>query len=531
MVNEQLHIKNDRFRDFLFPAPIVFSACAAIAVFYLCCALQFYVSPFIVFFFFLFSVFGSAFLATFHFFLKRKKKTSVKPIPELLYVFAGFAAGGYAFLRLAVLYSPVVSLADSEKTERIQCILTGEAAPAGTKYYSAEAKLLSCSYKNLAEFSAKGNIRVFFPAEMVKQNNAFSITAFKSEKENACKNFSKGAIFAAEGKFGKKKDSITPSVFFIGTKVPSFLGWESFFSGLRARFRFSLMRLLAGWGGAGGLLLALLSANKDFLESACSSSFRNAGLAHILALSGMHVSLVSLAAIRMGSIFGKRSFSINFSLVSIVLFVWFAGSAPSLNRALGMMIILVVGKSLALQPDMLAVLSTMLIAHILIKPADALSLGFMLSYGALAGILLFGEALIEVFRGKVPPKVLGGISASLGAQAFTAPAVISKIGIIAPIGIIASVLISPIVSFFLILGMASVFFAFLFPFTEVIFSGILNFLYTIIVMLAQFFAAAPLLEPQTVLQKIVFSGIPFTAGFLMIKIACTIKKKRAEDAF
>ena len=531
MVNEQLNIKNPGFWETVFPAPVVFTACTAIAVFYLCCALQSYFSPFIVFFFFLFSVLGFIFMFACYSFLKKKKKTSVKPIKILLYIFAGFAAGMYAFLRLFVLYSPVLSLAETEKAECIQCILTGEAVPAGTKYYSAEAKLLSCSYKNAAEFSAKGNIKVFFPAEMVKQNNAFSITAFKSKKENACKNFSKGAILAAEGKFGTKKDKITPAVFFIGGKIPEFLGWNSFFSGLRARFRFNLMRLLAGWGGAGGLLLALLSANKDFLETVCSFSFKNAGLAHILALSGMHVSLVSLAAIRMGTVFGKRSFAIKFSLISIVLFVWFAGSAPSLNRALGMMIILVVGKSLALKPDMLAVLSTMLIAHILIKPADALSLGFMLSYGALAGILLFGGALIEILRGKIPPKLLGGVSASLGAQAFTAPAVITKIGILAPIGIIASVIISPIVSFFLILGMASVFFAFLFPFTGVIFNFILNFLYKIIVMLAQFFAAFPLLEAQTLLHKTLFSCISFTAGFIMIKAAYIIKKNRAEGTF
>lgn len=531
MVNEQVNTKKNGFRDSVFPAPVVFAACASIAVFYLCCALQSYLSPFIVFFFFLVSVLGFTFVFAFYYVLNRKKKKGIKPVKILLFVFAGFAAGVYAFLRLFVLYSPVLSLAESQKTECIQCMLTGEAVPAGTKYYSAEAKLVSCSYKNGSKFSAKGNIKVFFPAEMVKQNNAFAITAFKSENENICTDFSKGAILFAEGKFGTKKDKITPAVFFIGNKVPVFLGWSSFFSGLRARFRFNLMRLLAGWDGAGGLLLALLSANKDFLESVCSSSFRNAGLAHILALSGMHVSLVSLAAIRMGTVFGKRSVAINFSLASIVLFVWFAGSAPSLNRALGMMIIVVAGKLLALQPDMLAVLSTMLTVHILIKPADALSLGFMLSYGALAGILLFGEAVIEVFRGKVPPKLLGGISASLGAQAFTAPAVISKIGIIAPIGIIASVIISPIVSFFLILGMASVFFAFLFPFTDVIFNAILNFLYNIIIMLAQFFGAAPLLAPQTALQKIVFSCIPVTAGFIMIKIAYIIKKNRTEGVF
>ena len=45
------------------------------------------------------------------------------------------------------------------------------------------------------------------------------------------------------------------------------------------------------WGSAGGLLLALLSASKEYTSSAFSDAFRLAGLSHILALSGMHVSI------------------------------------------------------------------------------------------------------------------------------------------------------------------------------------------------------------------------------------------------
>ena len=319
---------------------------------------------------------------------------------------------------------------------------------------------------------------------------------------------------------------MSPLVFFGDKSVPEFLGWRSAVLRLRAFLRFYLMRLLSGWGSAGALLLALLSANRDFLILPVSEAFRNAGLAHVLALSGMHVSLVSLAALQMGSIFGKKSLAIKFSLVSIIFFVWFAGAAPSLNRALGMMILIIIGKSLGLQPPMISVLCTMLIFHIAVKPDDALSLGFMLSYGALAGILIFGSAVFDILNGKIPPKILGSFSASIGAQTFTAPIVISKIGVLAPVGIIASIIVSPLISAFLILGLGAIFISLLFPFTGFIFSYFLNAFYDLIFFIIRIFALFPLMTTATFFDSLTFAILPFTTGLICVFYADRKLKRR-----
>jgi len=66
---------------------------------------------------------------------------------------------------------------------------------------------------------------------------------------------------------------------------------------------------------------------------AVSDAFRNAGLSHILALSGMHLSLVSGIAFFAGMrLFGKTK-SYIFQFCAVSLFVWFAGFSPSLLRA------------------------------------------------------------------------------------------------------------------------------------------------------------------------------------------------------
>lgn len=493
--------------------PIVISACAAVLSFYFFCAIENYFNKFLII-----SIFILSFIIGFIF---RKKKYS--------FIFAGLFIGSLAVLRLFFIYAEPFSLAELNKVKSIQAELTGEAYPAGEKYYAANAKLISFSYNNGAKFSAKGNIKIFFPSEMVLQNNAYGISACKAgSKKEALTNFSKGVIFEASGRFGTKKNAMSPLAFFGDKSVPEFLGWRSAVLRLRAFLRFFLMRLLSGWGSAGALLLALLSANRDFLILPVSEAFRNAGLAHVLALSGMHVSLVSLAALQMGSIFGKKSLAIKFSLVSIIFFVWFAGAAPSLNRALGMMILIIIGKSLGLQPPMISVLCTMLIFHIAVKPDDALSLGFMLSYGALAGILIFGSAVFDILNGKIPPKILGSFSASIGAQTFTAPIVISKIGVLAPIGIIASIIVSPLISAFLILGLGAIFISLLFPFTGFIFSYFLNAFYDLIFFIIRIFALFPLMTADSFFYSLSFAILPFMAG-LMCMFYADIKLKKRES--
>ncbi len=502
--------------------PICFLALFSIILFY-----TFYLSlPFfkieILFFVCVLSFFAIALFLLFKkkLICKFKKQTYI----NIIFSFLGILIGSVSFYRLTIIFSPVLTLAEKSKVETIKAYLTSEPSPAGQKYFAVEAKIISCSYKN-AEFSASGNIKIFLPAEMIYQNNAFGKTAYKST-EKTCKNFSKGLILSARGRLVPKRSLTEAESFFVEKEVPLFIGWKSFIANFRASLRFYLMRLLAGWGEAGGLLLALLSANKDFLSAECIGLFRTAGLAHILALSGMHVSLVSLVAIRMGSVFGKKSTSIKLSLLAIIVFVWFAGSAPSLNRALGMMIILIIGKSLGLQPTMLSTLACMLIIHLGLKPSDALSLGFILSYGALAGIIILGEAFYSILNGKIPPKILSGISASIGAQLFTTPVVISKIGAIAPIGIIASIIISPFVSAFLILGIFAVFFSLIIPFTAAGFSFILNKLYTLIILLTKIFASVNPIQAESIGAKILFSVFAITISTALFVYAKILRERK-----
>ena len=463
-----------------------------------------------------------------------------------LCVIAGAAIGSYASRTLQREQRPPQTLASLPTVQILIAELTGEPVPAGADYYRIPVKLIACSTGRNEQFSASGVVQLFVPAALVRGTYSGGITRIgEAEQSEAaapllsstavfaealqnpqeCRFYVRGMKLAVQGKFGK-----TGTVFYARSVQPVFLGWNSPLSRLRAFFRFAFMRMLYGWGEAGGLLLALLAADKAFLPAECIAAFRSAGLAHILALSGMHLSLIGAAAMQGGRIFGHKSRAAWFSLAAVSLFVWFAGSAPSLNRALGMVCIAAAGNALGLKPPPLSVLCAMLTVHIAIAGAEAITLGFMLSYGACAGIIIFGNACAHLLRGKIPPAFASSMSASVGAQLFTAPIVISAIGNIAAAGVIASCMVSPLVSVFLIAGLICIPIALIFPFTSPLLGYGLNVAYRIIFALADFFARLPVIAPESGMQRVIFSAAAFAVGVCCVVLAY-VQRKRTAAAF
>ena len=167
----------------------------------------------------------------------------------------------------------------------------------------------------------------------------------------------------------------------------------------------------------------------------------------------------------------------------------------------------------------------MLTVHIAIGSSDAITLGFMLSYGACAGIIIFGNACARLMAGKIPPAAAESISASIGAQLFTAPIVIAAIGTIAAAGIAASCVVSPLVSVFLIAGLICIPLALICPPISPLLGYGLNAAYRIIFAVADFFARLSLITPETGVGRLMFSAAAFSAGLLFTAWAYLLNKR------
>lgn len=366
----------------------------------------------------------------------------------------------------------------------------------GKNTYSADLLVNNVKSKNGAESSSKGNVKLLLTAEMAEKYYPGKIYTAIKQKESEPFIFETGNNFVFTGKM------LEGELLFFKVESAIALGFSNDFLGkiqkFRALCRLQFKRLMYGWGNAGGLLLALLSGSREYTEHLTVEGFKNAGLSHILALSGMHLSLFGGIAFLFGSAVTRRSIADFLQLSAVIFFVWFAGLSPSLFRAMVSSFIVFLNSFLRMKRFKgLTVLSATFLIHLVIFPEHLKSPAFMLSYGALAGIMSIGQ-VIKFFLGKrLFPKISSAISDSAGAQVFTAPITLSLFGKLMPIGILSSVIVSPIVIFFLYTGLVATMLCLFMPFLSSGFNVIMNFIYSILKETVLFFSGFPQISIQT----------------------------------
>lgn len=430
-----------------------------------------------------------------------------KILKSLFYLFLANPVFLAAIICAFLFYFDIVSIKDrecfnclfpSEKIVQLKGSLASSPVKSSSekKYYVADFKVSEAVLDNSSKTACSGTVKVLIPSELVEKYYPGKIyTSFnvsKNEKKYPLL-FETGNNFLVNVNFSEDENFS----FFVVKSAVSF-GFSQSFSGflqkIRSLCRLQFKRLMYGWNEAGGLLLALLSGSREYTETLTGEAFKNAGLSHILALSGMHLNLFGGIAFFLGKRLAKRSTADFFQLAAIIFFVWFAGLSPSLFRAMLSSLIVFFNSSLRMRRFKgITVLSASFLLQLMIFPVHLKSPAFMLSYGALAGIMSIGQ-VIKFFMGKrFFPKLASALSESAGAQIFTAPVTLSLFGKVMPVGIISSVIVSPFVIFFLYAGLFGTLLSLVIPFLGGGFSVIMNAVYLILKNLVLFFAKAPII--------------------------------------
>ncbi len=356
------------------------------------------------------------------------------------------------------------------------------------KYYKFKLKLKSSSiqcntlYKSIIS-TAKGIIEVSLPANIVEA--AFPGKLYSLSTVGCYTFVEKGEWFEFSGAW-KKKDNI-----FVAEDAHFLKHTQGIYGSIlnkRAICRLHFRRILYSWGKAGSVILALLSGIREYVDEKDIVLFRKAGLSHLLALSGMHLAFFSnFSGIIFYEILGKKYEKIA-SFIAVFLFIFFAGFTPSLLRAFLCYVIVYVAKICYLRNyNMLEVLSLSFLIHCIIAPSDIFSIAFMLSYSALAGILIFSDSLNKYFVKAIPPVLSSLLATSTSAQVFTIPITFFLFGTFTPIGIISSIIISPLLSIFLIIAIFAIFTSLLIPYSSIFFCCILNIFYDILLNIVNLF--------------------------------------------
>lgn len=192
-------------------------------------------------------------------------------------------------------------------------------------------------------------------------------------------------------------------------------GLSSFFFDCRKK----LSRLADDvFGEDSNLPRALLLGLRADLPEEITKSFRDAGAAHILAVSGLHVGL--LAGVVMLLLKKILRPGIRLAVLSALLFMYAAMldfSAPVLRAAL-FLVLLEARRLYRRAPDMLTTLAAAALVILLLSPLDVFSASFQLSFCAVLGICTFQERISGALGRRLRP-VRDGIATTVSATAGT----------------------------------------------------------------------------------------------------------------
>ena len=194
---------------------------------------------------------------------------------------------------------------------------------------------------------------------------------------------------------------------------------------------------------------AMLFGYKDVMNEGIQADFAASGTAHLLAVSGLHV--VMLAA-TVNALFRKMRLPAwaSFPLLVAVMFGFGAicGFAPSIVRSIVMIVILELGKIVGGRYDALSSLSLAAAATLIFSPYSLFALGFLMSYAAVYGIVLFNETIERgLVRIKCPKALAAALAVTISANIGVLPITVHTFGATSLVFLLANLMVVPLVSF------------------------------------------------------------------------------------
>ncbi len=247
-------------------------------------------------------------------------------------------------------------------------------------------------------------------------------------------------------------------------------------------------------GGPAGLLKGILLGDKRAVPTEVRDAFTRCGVNHVLAVSGLHVGLIASVVffgLRLCGI--GRGITVWMTVFLLVVYALVTGLPPSVVRACVMASLILLGQLGEWEGEGWNALGVAGLVGLIFRPADILDVGFQLSFAATGGIMLFYRPLTDClpkwgghFVGQM---IWAPLAVSLAAQITTMPFMITYFGVVSIVGLVANLIIVPLIGLAAALGLVGVFVYPLLPTVVMWLNGANWVILKIAIGLAQFMAS------------------------------------------
>ncbi len=210
------------------------------------------------------------------------------------------------------------------------------------------------------------------------------------------------------------------------------------------------------------VLSAILTGNSESLDKHLKTKFTNLSIYHLLVISGLHTTLLSLVvySILMFITRKKKVASIG-AIAFLFVFTIFAGLSPSVLRSAIMTSMLLIGRMSRNRTDSLTTIGLASFIITLTNPFIAGNLGFLLTFSNVTGIALLHPTLVEILSIKhtknnlfitLANKIISAVCVTISATIATLPFTIIEFKVFSPYILFTNLIMIPLVEIIITLG-------------------------------------------------------------------------------
>ncbi|MCL1794720.1 MAG: ComEC/Rec2 family competence protein [Oscillospiraceae bacterium] len=248
------------------------------------------------------------------------------------------------------------------------------------------------------------------------------------------------------------------------------------------------------------LAYGIFTGDKGHISPGVKTDFKKAGIAHVLAVSGMHLSILCwIIFLFLNFLKIHKKISCAFIILCCLSFMAFTGFSVSMIRAGIMTILFYLAFLAGRKSDPVTSLFFAGIVIVLLNPYNILNIGFQLSFFSTLGILAasglngkIASAINKAVRFKFLKRALQTIASSVGvslaASFFTIPFVAYNFKTLSVISPLSNLFSAPVVTVILVLALFISIFSFV-PFLSAFFGLCLYYMAKLLLFLANFFGS------------------------------------------